>query len=100
MANKHEEMFNILSHKGNSNQSGKDSISPQSEWLSSRKQITNAGEDGGGEEYLYIVIVCVCVCVYVCIYTITYYYSAIKKNENLSFAGKWIFKQNKLDSER
>jgi sensor histidine kinase YesM len=68
MANKHEEMFNILSHKGNSNQSGKDSISPQSEWLSSRKQITNAGEDGGGEEYLYIVIVCVCVCVCVYIY--------------------------------
>jgi hypothetical protein len=47
----HEEMFIILSHKGTNQWN---SILPQSEWLSSRKQtIANAGEDVRGKEPLY-----------------------------------------------
>jgi hypothetical protein len=38
-------MFSLLGHKGNVNQNDTDSISSQSEWLSSRKQTTDAGED-------------------------------------------------------
>jgi hypothetical protein len=41
-------IFNILTHKGNSNQNYLNPISLQSEWQSSRKQITtHAGEDVG-----------------------------------------------------
>jgi hypothetical protein len=41
-------MFSILSHKGNVNQKDTNSISQESEWPLSRKQVTtNAGEDIG-----------------------------------------------------
>lgn len=47
------EYFNILSHQGNADLNCF-SVSPQSEWLLSRKQMTtNSGEHVGKEEVLY-----------------------------------------------
>jgi hypothetical protein len=40
----HEELSNFLNHKGNIYQIDTDPISSKSEWLSLRKQTTNAGQ--------------------------------------------------------
>jgi hypothetical protein len=53
---KHVNMLNIPSQKGNANQNHTDSTSLLLEWLSSRTQITtNVGEDVGKKEPSYAV---------------------------------------------
>jgi hypothetical protein len=53
MANKYmKKILNILVHKGNVNQNDIEISPVQSEWLSSRTQTTNVGEDVEGKGIL------------------------------------------------